>query len=226
MTDAPGSLFGELVNLTRDSGQYPFLVTSLSPPSCTLPCSPNVHDADSFLLGIGYCKPVFGCTEVRCSFSGISSISVRPNRCSWWFGCLPCRKRLVWEDSRGPHCNTDSIQLADGPDMFSTVKIFFGVVHVQSHAHVRSQKVHRHVLRVAPVAPTSGVRVQRNSSLKHHQQVCSSSANGGADARRPRGGHWKRHKWALVLDPLAVQSLRSGSGRTQQQEGDAVKSRS
>ena len=78
MTDAPGSLFGELVNLTRDSGQYPFLVTSLSPPSCTLPCSPNVHDADSFLLGIGYCKPVFGCTEVRCSFSGISSISVRP----------------------------------------------------------------------------------------------------------------------------------------------------
>ena len=52
----------------------------------------------------------------------------------------------------------------------------------------RSQNVHRHVLRVALVAPTSRVRVQRTSSLTNHQQVCSSPANGGADARRPVGG--------------------------------------
>ena len=34
-------------------------------------------------------------------------------------------------------------------------------MHVQSRARVRSQNVHRHVLWVAPVAPTSGVRVQQ-----------------------------------------------------------------
>ena len=47
-------------------------------------------------------------------------------RRSWWFmaptGCLQCGNRWVWEDCRGPHCNTDSIQLPDGPDLFPTVK--------------------------------------------------------------------------------------------------------
>ena len=47
-------------------------------------------------------------------------------RRSWWFmaptGCLQRGNRWVWEDSRGPHCNTDSVQLTDGPDLFPTVK--------------------------------------------------------------------------------------------------------
>ena len=85
-------------------------------------------------------------------------------RRSRWFmaptGCLQCGNRWVWEDSRAPYCNTDSVQLADGPDLFPTVKIF-GSVHVQSRASVGSQNVHRHVLWVAPVATTSGVRVQQ-----------------------------------------------------------------
>ena len=69
-SDAPGSLFGELVNLTRDSGNHWFLAHEilLSPcrhcrfVPCTLPCSPKVHDVDSLLQGIGHCKPVFGGT--------------------------------------------------------------------------------------------------------------------------------------------------------------------
>ena len=91
---------------------------------------------------------------------------------------------------------------------------------------------------------TSGADIWRACSAnqrknKIHQQVCSSPANGRADARRPVGGraslscflsrkraslshHWKRHRWALVLAPLGVQSLRSGLGRTEQQEGDAL----
>ena len=55
-----------------------YLVHELLLVPCTLPCSPKVHDVDSLLQGIGYCKPVFGGTKVRSRFSGISSITVRP----------------------------------------------------------------------------------------------------------------------------------------------------
>ena len=121
--------------------------------------------------------------------------------------------------ARQPWVSSQHRQLADGPDLFSTVKILFGAVQVQPPARVRSQNVHRRVLRVALVAPTSRVRVQRTSSLMNHQQVCSSPAMEGLTRDDPLAGApvfhdsfaegeqaslttEKRHRWALVLGEL------------------------
>ena len=47
--------------------------------------------------GTGFCKPVFGGTDVRCSFSGISSIPVRLCGDRWEVGGQPCAS---WQPPR------------------------------------------------------------------------------------------------------------------------------
>ena len=58
------------------------------------------------------------------SFSGISSSPVRPfDALGGWMvptGSLQCGNRLVWQDSRGSHCNTDS--LPKDPTCFRRVR--------------------------------------------------------------------------------------------------------
>ena len=126
-SDAPGSLFGELEKIARDPGHHSHLAHELPHCRffpCTLPCSPKVHDVDRYLQVIGYCKPVFGGTVVRCSFSGISSIPVRPfttlgGSCYQPLTCSvgTAGKREV---SRVPHCNPEGIQLTDGLGLLAT----------------------------------------------------------------------------------------------------------
>ena len=73
---------------------------------------------------------------------------------------------------------SEGIQLTDGLDLVATHcgKNFSGAVHLQSRARVRTQTAHRHMLRVAAAAPTSGRHV---SSIKNHQKLCSPPACGG-----------------------------------------------
>ena len=158
-------------------------------------------------------------------------------RRSWWFmaptGCLQCGNRWVWEDSRGPHWNTDSIQLADGPDLFPTVKnnLWCGARPVAC-TRPKSKRT-----QACTLGCTSSADIWRACSAnprknKNHQQVCSSPANGRADARRPVGGRASlscflgRKRASLSHRWLWSWPLCSGLGRTEQQEGDALKPRS
>ena len=116
------------------------------------------YDVDSLLQGIGLFSVVLRFDLVFWYLLDHSSSFRR----SWWFmaptGCLQYGNRWVWEDSRGFYT---AFNWRMDPTCFRLKKIF-GAVHVQLRARVRSQNVHRHVLWVAPVAPTSGVHVQQS----------------------------------------------------------------
>ena len=63
--------------------------------------------------------------------------------------------------SRGPLCSAEGIQLTDGLDQIAAtcVENIIGRGAPRVSCEVRSQTAHRHVLRVASVALTSGVHV-------------------------------------------------------------------
>ena len=114
-------------------------------------------------------------------------------RRSWWFmapsGCLQCGNRWVWEDSRGHHCNTDSIQLADAPNLFPTVK---NNLWCCARPVARTRSMSKRT-QACTLGCTSSANIWRACSAnqrknQNYQQVCSSAANGRADARRPVGG--------------------------------------
>ena len=129
----------------------------------------------------------------------------------------------MWEDSRGPHCNTDSIQLADGPDLFPTVKnnLWCGARPV-SCTRAKSKRTQACTLGCTSSADIGRACSANQKKNKNHQQVCSSPANGRADARRKPLPPLEKAQVGSGRGPFGVQSLRSGLGRTEQQEGDAL----
>ena len=104
----------------------------------------------------------------------------------------------MWKDSRGSHCNTDSIQLADGPDLFSTVKKFFGAVQVQSRARPKS----KHLACVSVLHPLlEGLTCDdplAGAPVFHYSFVESEQAS--LTAGKGTGGLWSWPLWVLVQE--------------------------
>ena len=182
-SDVPGSLNGEFDNITRDSWHHSHLAHKLlrfpwrhrRTFPCTLLCSPEVHEVDSYLHDLGYCKLVFSVVlkfVLRFLVSRQSQFVptgyLRCGNC-WEVGGQQCASLQPRR-----HSSDGWTRLACD----SLCEDFSRALPV-SCARQKSNRTLAYTTGCMGSADIWGACFQRTSSIDNHQKVCVAPASGG-----------------------------------------------